>query len=161
MNRRLARAGKRTWLNPAIQVKYYNQATLGGLFKQAFGTGKWNPWTWFVAPYAFAARHAIPGLFVLGVFLVLGFWFLVPWGWIAPVVLLAPYLSLALLAAFQQGRRYGFGLALPLPILFFTYHVSYGLGTLWGALRLLSGATPVQKTREPWPGAGRFRAWPR
>jgi hypothetical protein len=160
-NRRLGHSGKRIWFNPAIQAKYYNQATLGGLFKQAFGTGKWNPWMWFVAPYAFAARHAVPGLFVLGMFLVFGFWFLVSWGWIALAAILGPYFALALVASFQQGRRYGFGLALPLPALFFAYHASYGLGTLWGALRLLFGATPVQKTREPWAGAGRFRAWPK
>jgi len=159
-NRRLARAGKRIWLNPAIKVQYYNQATLGGLFKQAFGTGKWNPWTWYVAPYAFAARHAVPGIFVVGLFLVFSLWSLVSWGWIAAAAVLVPYFVLALVASFQQARRYGLGLSLPLPLLFFTYHVSYGLGTLWGALRLLVGATPVQKIREPWPGAGRFRAWP-
>lgn len=160
-NCRLARAGKRIWLNPAIEVRYYNQATLSGLFRQAFGTGKWNPWMWFVAPYSFAPRHAVPGLFVVSLFLVLGLWFLVPNGWIAVAAILVPYFVLALIASFQQGRRYGFALALPLPVLFFTYHVSYGLGTLWGALRLLTGATPVQKIREPWPGAGRCRAWPR
>jgi succinoglycan biosynthesis protein ExoA len=160
-NRRLTRAGKRIWLNPAIKVQYYNQATLAGLFRQAFGTGRWNPWTWFVAPYAFAPRHAVPGLFVLGLLVVLGSSFLVHRLWILPAAILAPYFVLALLASIQQGRRYGFGLALPLPVLFFTYHISYGLGTIWGALRLLFGATPVQRIREPWPGAGRFRAWPR
>ena len=160
-NRRLIRAGKLIWLNPAIQVKYYNQATLGGLFKQAFGTGKWNPWTWFVAPYSFAPRHVIPGLFVAGLFLVLGSTFLVQRGWIAVAAILVPYFVLALAASVQQARRFGFALAIPLPFLFFTYHFSYGLGTLWGALRLLVGATPVQKIREPWPGADRYRAWPK
>jgi glycosyltransferase involved in cell wall biosynthesis len=160
-NRRLARAGKRIWFNPAIRAEYFNQATLGGLFGQAFGTGKWNPWVWFVAPYAFAVRHLVPGLFVLGLVIVLSSWFLVPWGWVALAAIMVPYVVLALVASVQQGRRYGFGLALPLPALFFAYHFSYGLGTLWGALRLLVGATPVQKVREPWPGAGRFRAWPK
>ena len=198
-NRRLARAGKRIWLNPAIKVQYYNQATLGGLFKQAFGTGKWNPWTWYVAPYAFAARHAVPGIFVVGLFLVFSLWSLVSWGWIAAAAVLVPYFVLAFLASFQQAKRFrsnpvssspsssippssvfpppssppsslppssflsphsSFLLFLLLPPLFFAYHFSYGLGTLWGALRLLVGATPVQKIREPWPGAGRFRAWP-
>jgi glycosyltransferase involved in cell wall biosynthesis len=160
-NRRLTRAGKRIWLNPAIQVKYYNQATLRGLLIQAFGTGKWNPWTWFVAPCAFAPRHVVPGLFVLGLLGVLGFTFLVPRGWLALVTIFTPYLVLALLASFQQSRRYGLGILLFLPPLFLVYHTSYGLGTLWGALRLFVGATPVQKIREPWPGAGKHRAWSR
>lgn len=146
-SRRILAAGGKIWCNPAIQTKYYGQATLGGLFKQAFGTGKWNPWTWFVASYAFAARHAVPGLFVLGMFLVLSLWFLVPKGWIAVAAILVPYFALALLASVQQARRFGFVLAIPLPFLFFTYHSAYGLGTLWGAVRLLVGATPVQRPR--------------
>lgn len=150
-NRRLRRAGKRIWFNPAIRAEYYNQATLGGLFRQAFGTGKWNPWTWFVAPYAFAARHAVPGIFVVGLLLVLGStivlgsWFIVPGSWIGLTAILVPYFVLALVASFQQGRRFGFSLTPLLPALFLAYHFFYGLGTLWGALRLLVGATPVQR----------------
>ena len=158
-NRRLKAAGKRIWLNPAIKVQYYNQATLGGLFRQAFGTGKWNRWMWYVAPYAFAARHAVPGLFVLCLLVVLGSSFIVYRSWIALAVVLVPYFVLALVAAVQQGLRFGFALSLPLPALFFAYHASYGLGTLWGAVRLLVRATPVQRIREPWPGAGRYRAY--
>jgi glycosyltransferase involved in cell wall biosynthesis len=184
-SRRILAAGGKIWCNPAIRTKYYSRATLGGLFKQAFGTGKWNPWMWFVAPYSFAPRHLVPGLFVAGMFLVSGFWFLVTWGWILLAAILVPYFSLSLFASVQQARRLGshprssfspqssllhpppsvltphssFLLFLPLPFLFFTYHVSYGLGTLWGAIRLLVGATPVQKIREPWPGAGRYRAY--
>ena len=59
-NCRLARAGKRVWLNPAIQAKYYNQGTIAGLLGQAAFTGKWNPWMWYVAPYSFSYRHSIP-----------------------------------------------------------------------------------------------------
>ena len=67
------------------------------------------------------------------------------WEAIAVAAILVPYFVLALVASFQQGRRYGFGLALPLPFLFFAYHFSYGLGTLCGAVRLLVGAAPVQR----------------
>lgn len=160
-NRRLTSAGKRVWLSPEIKVKYYNQATLAGLFRQAFGTGKWNPWTWFVAPYAFAPRHIVPGLFVLGLLIGTGLAVLAPWGRLVLVTIFAPYFTLALLASFQQSHRYGLGILSFLPPLFLAYHVSYGLGTLWGALRLFVGATPVQRIREPWPGAGRNRAWSR
>ena len=160
-NRRLVRAGKRIWLNPAIQVKYHNQATLGGLFRQAFGTGKWNPWVWFVAPYAFAPRHAVPGVFVLALLGTTGLTACVPWGWVTLAAILTSHMVLALRASLQQARRVGFKLLPFLPLLFFAYHASYGLGTLWGALRLLTGATPVQKIREPWSGAGRYRAWPK
>ena len=178
-NRRLARAGKRIWLNPAIRVQYYNQATLGGLFRQAFGTGKWNPWMWHVAHYSFAPRHLVPGLFVAVVLS-----YIVHRSSFLLAAILVPYFVLAFLASFQQAKRYGsksvstfsppsslhpssfphsslpssslsrssfipppFLLFLSLPFLFFAYHFSYGLGTLWGALRLLLGATPVQRTK--------------
>ena len=160
-NRRLVAAGKHVWLDPAIQATYFNQATLSGLFGQASGTGKWNPWTWFVAPYAFAPRHAVPSLFVLGLLGAIGLTASFRWGWVALAAILVPYTALAVLASFQQARQFGLKLLPSLPLLFFAYHASYGLGTLWGALRLLVGATPVQKIREPWPGAGRYRAWPK
>lgn len=159
LNRRFCCAGKRVWLDPAIQAKYYNQATLGGLFKQAFGTGKWNPWMWFVAPYSFAPRHAVPGLFALALFISVGLAASLSWGWMSLAGILTPYAVLAVLASLEQSDRYNRRLLPFLPPLFLLYHSSYGLGTLWGALRLLIRATPVQKIREPWPGAGRYRAW--
>jgi len=146
-SRRILAAGGKIWCNPAIQTRYYSQATLSGLFRQAFATGKWNPWMWFVAPYSFAPRHVVPGLFVLSLLVVLGSSFIVHRSWIGLAAIMVPYVVLALVAAFQQGRRYGFGLALPQPALFIAYHVSYGLGTLWGAVRLLVGATPVQRRK--------------
>jgi hypothetical protein len=48
---------------------------------------------------------------------------------------------------------------LALPPCFFLYHFLHGIGVLWGILRLLTGTAPVQKIAEPWPGAGRKRAW--
>src|ERR1051325_4056678 len=49
LNRRLIKYGGRIWYDPAIQIFYYNRSTLWGLYEQAFRTGQWNPWMWFVA----------------------------------------------------------------------------------------------------------------
>jgi glycosyltransferase involved in cell wall biosynthesis len=158
LNSRLTHSGGRIWLNPAIKVYYYNQGTLRGLLKQAIFTGKWNPWMWYVAPYSFKLRHCIPGLFVLALLIAFGFSFFSFGGKILVGFILFPYFALAILAAIQQANRYGWWMALVLPFLFFSYHFSYGIGILWGTLLLLTGKTPVQKKREPWQGAGRFRA---
>lgn len=64
LNARLPRAGGSVWYDPEIRIRYYNQGILKGLLRQAFLSGQWNPWTWYVAPYAFAWRHAVPGVFV-------------------------------------------------------------------------------------------------
>jgi cellulose synthase/poly-beta-1,6-N-acetylglucosamine synthase-like glycosyltransferase len=158
-NCRLSRAGKRIWLNPAIQVKYYNQGTIAGLLGQAAFTGKWNPWMWHVAPYSFSLRHSVPVAFTLAVVAACAMSFVSPVGRIFFATLAFCYLVAAVISAFQQARRYGWWMLPLLPALFACYHAAYGLGTLWGALRLLVGATPVQRIREPWPGAGRYRAW--
>ncbi len=160
-NRRLSVAGGKIWRNPAIQVNYYNQSSLRAFYKkQVLLEAPYNAYMWYLAPYAFAPRHAITGIFAFGV---LGGIFLSPlshliaWSFAAVMAL---YAVLAVASAIQQAIRYKRPLhVLALPLCFFLYHFLHGLGVLWGLLRLLTGSAPVQKIYEPWPGAGRFRAW--
>ena len=145
-NRRLIRAGGRIRSNPKIRVFYHNQSNLNGLLRQAFVTGQWVPWMWYAAPYSFARRHAVPLLFVcyvVGAFLLS--LILPTLGTVAVVSILVPYLALAIRAAFHQARRYGKWLFPLLPFLFFIYHVTYGLGALWGSLLIVLGQSPVQR----------------
>jgi hypothetical protein len=114
-----------------------------------------------VAPYAFAPRHAITGFFAAGVLGGLALGPLTAWIKLPFLAVLALYAILAFFSASQQAIRYHAPLhALLLPCCFFLYHFLHGLGVLWGVLRLTTGTAPVQKTDEPWPGAGRYRAWP-
>jgi hypothetical protein len=161
LNARLRVAGGRIWLDPEIRIRYYNQGTLRGLLRQAVVNGRWNPWMWYLAPYSFAWRHAAPAAFVLtllgGLLLsifppLLG---LAAWG-----LALTPYLAAGVAASFQQSRRHGRWMFPYLPLLFWAYHMAYGFGELWGIFLLSVGRAPVQRIREPWPGAGAYRAWP-
>ncbi|MSU40502.1 MAG: glycosyltransferase family 2 protein [Pedosphaera sp.] len=161
-NRRLCAAGGRIWLNPAIQIAYFNQSDISKfLSKQILKEGPYNTYLWYLAPYAFAVRHGITGLFVLGV---LGGALLWPWlGWAQWIYLgvLGLYAVLAMVATIQQAVRYrDVRLVSCLPSCFFLFHFLHGLGVLKGALKLLMGTAPVQQAQEPWPGAGRKRAWP-
>jgi hypothetical protein len=161
LNSRLRRAGGSIWHDPAINILYYNQNTLKGLLHQAFITGQWNPWMWFVAPYSFTWRHAVPLAFVVAIFAAsLLACLFEEISWSPLVAILGPYGLVAVMASFQQARRYGTWMLFYLPFFFLSYHLAYGTGTLWGILLLLLGQTPVQKTSEPWPGAGTYRAWP-
>jgi hypothetical protein len=160
-NCRLQQAGGSIWYNPEINIFYYNQSTLKGLLRQAFVTGQWNPWMWFVAPYSFTWRHAVPLGFVVGMLSALLLTFIVPeFGQLTLSVILGPYAALALAASFQQSRRYGTWMFPCLSIFFWSYHVAYGLAGLWGICLLLLGWAPVQCIPEPWSGAGSYRAWP-
>jgi succinoglycan biosynthesis protein ExoA len=160
LNRRLAHAGGRVWLDTSIRAYYSNRRTLSGLFQQAFANGQWNPWMWYVAPYSLAARHAIPSVFVLAVLTSLLLATMTSWGSWALAAVLAPYLLLAAASGMQQALRYGKWMAPLLPWLFAAYHISYGTGTLYGIALLALRRSPVQRVKEPWPGAGRYRAWP-
>jgi hypothetical protein len=160
LNARLRKSGGSIWHDPAIRILYYNQRTLKGLLRQALVTGQWNPWMWYVAPYSFAWRHAVPGAFVgalLGTLLLALF---APWLSLLAGVVLVPYLLITLTASLEQSSRYGWWMLPCLPPLFLAYHMAYGLGALWGICLLGMRCAPVQRTSEPWPGAGSYRAWP-
>jgi len=161
-NRRIIAAGGKILRSPHIQITYYNQPTIGHfLRKQIAKEAPYNAYLWYLAPYAFAPRHAITAVFAAGV---LGGMLLSPFTrWIAwPFFgVMSLYALLAILSGLQQAVKYRQPLhALLLPFCFFLYHFIHGLGVLIGLVRLLFRTAPVQKTREPWPGAGRLRAWP-
>ncbi len=162
MNRRIIAAGGIVWLNPAIRVQYFQQPDLASFIrKQILHEAPYNAYMWYLAPYAFAPRHAITGVFAAGVLggVALAVLFK-PVAWILTAVLIL-YLLLALVAGVQQAVRYSEPRHVLLaPPAFFLYHFLHGVGVLVGLARLATGRSPVQKLREPWPGAGRFRAWP-
>lgn len=162
-NRRIIAAGGRIFRNPDIQIHYFNQPSLSAFYrKQFFLEAPYNAYMWYLAPYAFAWRHAITGFFTLG--------FLggITFGPIYPrligipfVAVMVLYAALSILAAIQQAIRYKEPRhAFSLPLAFFLYHFVHGLGVVTGILRLATLTAPVQKIKEPWFGAGRLRAWP-
>jgi len=160
-NRRIIKAGGKIWRNPDIQVNYYNQADLFRfLKKQFFLEAPYNAYMWYLAPYTFAYRHAVTAVFALG--FVCGL-LLSPFFKTISLIFLgvmAVYLFLSVLAAIQQAGRYKNYLHLViLPFGFFLYHFIHGLGVLLGLIKLLFRLAPVQKVREPWKNAGKFRAW--
>lgn len=162
MSARIRAAGGRIWLDPSIHVEYFNQGTFAGLLRQARVTGRWNAFTWYLAPYAFRSRHAVPGLF---------FVLVLPGGLVALVdrgldVLymggLVLYAVLAVLTSIQQAGRYRDArLVVLLPAAFFAYHLSYGWGVVLGAARCLFGQVPFRSGARPWEGATAFRIDPR
>jgi len=162
MNRRIIAAGGCVWRNPTIQVKYFQQPDFYSFIrKQIVYEAPYNAYLWYVAPYAFAARHAITGVFAFGVLAGLVF---SPFSATMRLVfasIMALYFALAIAAGVQQAIRYREPRhALLVPIAIFFYHFLHGLGLLVGLARLATRTAPVQKVREPWPGAGRLRAWP-
>jgi succinoglycan biosynthesis protein ExoA len=141
LNLRIISTGGKIWQSPRIVSWYRPRASLAAVFRQYFQYGFWKvavirkhrkPASW---------RHLVPGaslactsallLGATGGVLVgasrLSFVLLVIWTLLAGLYCAAS-LGAALIAAGRHGWRY-----LPiLPVVFATYHLSYGLGFLLG-----------------------------
>ncbi len=141
LNLRIVSAGGNVWQSPKIRSWYWPRKNLTALFQQYFQYGFWKvavirkhgrPASW---------RHLIPGACMLiGVFLLAGavgasffgstLWTIAFLGSLA--ALLGIYSGLSIAAAIHVARLSGWCFFPFLPVVFATYHISYGLGFLLG-----------------------------
>ena len=147
-NKRIIKNGGKIWLNPDIKIKYFNQSSfLKFLKKQFFLEAPYNAYMWYLAPYTFAYRHAITGVFTLGF---LGGLILSDFSiYLKNVYLFVMfiYVLISIISSFQQAYRFNFlRHVLFLPFSFFCFHLVHGLGVLVGLTRVVLGISPVQKT---------------
>lgn len=153
-NARLRAAGGTVWLDPTIVAEYFNQGSLRGLLRQALLTGRWNAFTWYVAPYSLRPRHVVPAIFVAAMLVGLLLGAFAPAVRVLLVATAGVYALLALAAAAQQAAAFRDPrLLLTLPPSFLAYHVTYGLGILLGAARVASGRLPFERSALPWRDA--------
>jgi len=136
-NKRLKKAGGKILLHPEITAVYYSQTKLSDFFRHNFADGIWTIYPLKFGVKIFSFRHLIPLFFVLGflVGLILGFFFW--WGKAIFVLTFGVYLLLSLLfslkPAIKEDPRYLFSL----PLVFFSRHLGYGLGSLWGIVKII------------------------
>jgi glycosyltransferase involved in cell wall biosynthesis len=143
LNLRLVRRGGRIWQSPSIVSWYRPRNSFAKLFRQYFQYGFWKvevirkhriPASW---------RHIVPGMFVVGnLALLLGAATAYAAGALVIATILAALLATgltlyavaALVASVAAARSHGWILLPMLPVVFATYHVSYGLGFLINAV---------------------------
>lgn len=137
-NKRLKKAGGKILLVPEIIAFYYPQSNLKDFLKHYFKDGVWTIYPLKFGVRIFSFRHLVPLIFVTGFMgsLILGIFFF--WPRVLFVLILASYLLLnfffSLKISFKEGLKY---LAI-LPIVFAGRHFGYGLGSLWGLVKLIS-----------------------
>ncbi len=141
LNLRLIRQGGRIWQSPRIVSWYYLRGSLSGLFRQYFQYGFWKipvirkhriPASW---------RHLAPGGFVVWnvalILLAAGFWVARRPEYSVILALLAAtllaYSAVCVGVSFLAARGHWATLPL-LPVVFSTYHLSYGLGFVCGSV---------------------------
>jgi glycosyltransferase involved in cell wall biosynthesis len=158
-NRRIIKSGGKIWRDTNIKVFYYNQKTFTRfLKKQIMLEAPYNAYMWYLAPYTFAYRHAITGVFTAGIILGAILSIYSHWISLAYSGVLILYILLAVTSAIQQSKRFKrISFILTLPISFFLYHFIHGLGVLGGLVKIMFKMSPVQKIREPWEGYSHFR----
>ena len=136
-NLRMTRHGMRIWQSPMIRCSYLARSTLGGLWRQYFQYGFWKIRVMQKHKAPASIRHLIPMLFVFALVAGLPLSFLhsaLAWiyGSVVSLYLLA-VTGASVHVALQRGGR----MMLLLPAVFMTYHLAYGLGSLWGAVHFL------------------------
>ena len=137
-NLRLKKAGGKILLHPDIVSYYYTRSDFKSFCKNNFRNGLWA-----ILPFKFtkiipvSLRHLVPLIFVLGLFGtgILSFFFL-PLRWffldiMGLYALTNLYFSLKV-ALKKKSIKYLF----VTPILFTCLHLGYGLGSVWGGVRL-------------------------
>lgn len=136
-NLRLILSGGRIWQSPRIRSRYRTRGSLGDLFRQYRQYGYWKVRVIQKHHRPASIRHMVPGAFLLSLlFLAIGSWWwtLAWWGFIGLLVLYVAVLAVASIVTVSKSNWK----VLPiLPLVFGTYHVSYGLGFLRGVFDFL------------------------
>lgn len=138
LNSRLRKAGGKILLVPDILAYYYPSSdNFRDFFWHNFTDGIWTTYTLKFGIKIFSFRHLVPLVFVKGflVSLILGFFFF--WARFFFILIFGSYLLtsffFSLKISFKKGLKY-----LPiLLIVFATRHIGYGLGSIWGLVKIL------------------------
>ena len=133
---RLRRAGGKILMSPEMKIDYYARATLGGFWRQ-----NWSNGVWAILPFAHVSgiavrwRHLAPLALVLGLAgsAVAAAWTGMWLAWIVTGSYAAANVAASVQAAWKERSP---GVAFRLPVVFASLHLAYGLGSLWGCIRL-------------------------
>lgn len=147
MHYRIREAGYKLSFDPAILSYQYARSNLRKMIRQKYGNGKWIGLTLGVCPGCISVFHLIPFCFLGGIVLTsvlaaLGWWQLGALMW-------ALYGLFALVNTVISIVQDGFLLPkLLMPFLFLILHVSYGVGTLVGLVKMPFSAKKLRNCKE-------------
>jgi len=135
-NLRLKRAGGKILLVPEIFSYYYARSNLADLAKQNFGNGFWVLYSLRFVKLPFSLRHLVPFFFVSSLLgsLVISFLYQ-PFIYLFAFIL-GLYFFIDVLVSCKLSLKHGIRYFPFLVITFLTLHISYGLGSLWGIVKL-------------------------
>ncbi|MCI8782298.1 MAG: glycosyltransferase family 2 protein [Dorea sp.] len=132
---RIRSAGYNLCFDPSITSYQYARNTLRKMIKQKYGNGYWIGLTIGVCRECISLYHLVPAAFVLGIVITSYVWFIGTWQLAA--LMWGMYLAFGALSAVMAIKQEGFNpFFMAMPFLFLLLHLSYGMGTWIGILRM-------------------------
>lgn len=155
-NLRLRAAGGRILLAPDITSDYFARSTISSFWIHNFMNGEWAVLPFLCSPMRpVGLRHLAPLAFVLALLFTGLAAPLVPAARWAATGLAGAYATALLAASVQVAWRARDPILIPVMVVTFTsLHIGYGMGSLWGGLRVIGRW--LQGERRPRPE----EAWP-
>lgn len=131
-NSRIKRAGYSIYFDPAIECIYYARPTLKASCRQMYANGESIGHLFYVDRDSIGLRHMIPLIFVVGIIggTILSLVFL-PFVYLL-LAGLCLYFLCDFVASLLAAKEHGWKFLLPLFVMFFCVHFSYGWGTIVG-----------------------------
>lgn len=135
INSRIRKAGYKVYFDPEIESTYFARPTFKTSCKQMFANGESIGHLFYVDRDSIGIRHLVPLLFVLGIVLgIIASFIYRPFAYLLLAGLLL-YFICDLIASIAASKKHGWKYCLPLFVLFFSVHVSYGAGTIKGLIK--------------------------
>jgi len=144
LNQRLQAQGHKLYMTWKTSCRYLVQPTIPLMIQYAWNQGYWNVIGLKKNPSAHAVYHFAPAIFVFVLTFLLSSWMTVAalhlpepyrlWATLLFDLVIGIYFAQALLASSLVFIHQRWVSALLLPFVFFSFHVSYGSGTLWAIL---------------------------
>jgi len=136
-NVRVRRAGLRTLLVPTIRSTYFARSKPLDFVRHNWANGVWAvlPFRYTdVIPVSF--RHLVPMFFVASIIGSALLGLIVPMVRVVPLLILGAYALATMLASVSiVARQRDVRLLVVMPVVFWLLHITYGLGSLWAAIR--------------------------
>lgn len=136
MHYRMQKAGYKFFFNPEIVSYRYCRSTFLKLVRQKYLNGYWVGLTMAVQPKAFSIFYFFPLFFVLGLVLSCLLGLLSLWPLYVYLAVYGIVLVLSLLVAITKSGFYP--ALLLLPLILFSLHIGYGIGTIKGLVMIPS-----------------------
>jgi len=138
LNARIRAAGGKIYQATALRTEYHPVSTLRHLLKQTFRQSQWHVFSCKEHAGSMGLRHFVPSIFLAVVVLLFLASLLHPWFFLLLAVLMATYLTVGVAFGFAKSFDRGLLVASTLPLACLLFHLTYGLGTLFGLRYLFS-----------------------